>query len=68
LLSSEVEYYGKTGVRKVKPLIKEAMKSVIPGWIYAQLLTTHATFLCRERASGEAKRGVAESTSQGTAS
>jgi SAM-dependent methyltransferase len=64
LLSSEVEYYGKTGVRKVKPLIKEAMKSVIPGWIYAQLLTTHATFLCRELASDETKSGDAEISSQ----
>jgi SAM-dependent methyltransferase len=68
LLSSEVEYHGKTGVRKVKPLIKEAMKSVIPGWIYAQLLTTHATFLCRERASDEAKRGDAEISSHVTGS
>jgi hypothetical protein len=46
-LSRQVEFHGKEGARKAKPLIKEALKSVLPGRIYAQLLTTHATFLCR---------------------
>ena len=48
-LCRQVEFHGKRGLRKVKPLIKEALKSVLPARAYAQLLTTHATFLCRER-------------------
>ena len=64
LLTSEVEFYGKAGVRKIKPLIKEAMKTIIPGWMYARLLTTHSTFLCRQRGSDGAKRCIAETSSQ----
>lgn len=59
LLSSDVEFHGKTGARRIKPLVKEVMKSVIPGWIYAQLLTTHATFLCRDRAPAGTKHRLA---------
>jgi SAM-dependent methyltransferase len=59
LLSREVECHGRKSTYKVKPLIKAALKSVIPGWLYAQLLTTHATFLCRERTRGEEKLGAA---------
>lgn len=62
LLSHEVEYHGRKSTRRVKPLIKEALKSVMPGWLYAQLLTTHATFLCRERTRGEKGLGVAPSS------
>lgn len=53
LFGREGEFFGRTGVSIVKPLIKEAMKTVIPGWLYARLLTTHATFLCRECVSNE---------------
>ena len=35
----------------------------MPGWMYARLLTTHATFLCRERARGEKKLGAAPNAS-----
>ncbi|HKN75899.1 MAG TPA: class I SAM-dependent methyltransferase [Candidatus Acidoferrum sp.] len=49
-LCPQLEFHGRKGARKAKPFIKEALKRVIPGWIYVQLLTTHATFLCRERA------------------
>jgi SAM-dependent methyltransferase len=51
----EDEFHGRTGLRMVKPLIKQALKAVTPGWVYARLLTTHATFLCRERAVEEKK-------------
>jgi ubiquinone/menaquinone biosynthesis C-methylase UbiE len=63
LLSREVEFHGRKSARKIKPLIKEALKSVIPDWLYAQLLTTHATFLCREFTRGEKKLGVAPNSS-----
>ena len=63
LLSREVEFHGRKSARKVKPLIKEALKSVMPDWVYAQLLTTHATFLCRERTRGERKLGAAPNSS-----
>lgn len=49
LLSRDVEFHGRKGTRRAKPLAKEGLKIFIPGWIYAHLLTTHATFLCRER-------------------
>lgn len=48
-LCREVEFHGRKGTSKAKPMLKEALKSVLPGWMYARLLTTHATFLCRER-------------------
>jgi SAM-dependent methyltransferase len=63
LFLSEDEFYGRTGVRRAKPLIKQTMKSVIPGAIYARLLTTHATFLCRERTGSAAKEDFAASLS-----
>jgi SAM-dependent methyltransferase len=62
LLSREVEFHGRKSAGKAKPLIKEALKGFIPGWIYARLLTTHATFLCRERTRDEKKRGVVPSS------
>lgn len=49
LFSRQEEFHGREGVRKAKPLIKEALKSLLPARIYAQLLTTHATFLCQTR-------------------
>ena len=63
LLSREVEFHGRKSTRKAKPLIKEALKGFMPGWMYARLLTTHATFLCRERARGEKKLGAAPNAS-----
>lgn len=54
-LCHQLEFYGKRGTRKVKPHIKGVLKRVIPGRIYTQLLTTHATFLCRERTNVEKK-------------
>jgi SAM-dependent methyltransferase len=59
LLSREVEFHGRKGARRAKPLLKEALKSVIPGWIYARLVTTHATFLCRERTQDLKKKSLA---------
>jgi SAM-dependent methyltransferase len=64
LLSREVEFHGRLGASKAKPLIKETLKRVLPGWIYAQLLTTHATFLCRERTRDGKKEGVVASSSE----
>jgi hypothetical protein len=58
-LSREVEFHGRKGARRAKPLLKEALKSVIPGWIYARLVTTHATFLCRERTQDLKKKSLA---------
>jgi SAM-dependent methyltransferase len=49
LLSRETEFFGKKGIKLAKPVMKEALKSVLPGRVYASLLTTHATFLCRRR-------------------
>jgi SAM-dependent methyltransferase len=53
LISREVEFYGKKRFGLVKPLFKEALKTVLPSRLYSQLLTTHATFLCRRADSGE---------------
>ncbi len=50
LLSREIEFHGKNGLGFAKPLFKEALKNLIPEWAYSRLLTTHVTFLCRERA------------------
>jgi SAM-dependent methyltransferase len=62
LLSREVEFHGRKNRRRAKPLIKGALKGFIPGWIYSRLLTTHATFLCRERTHDEKKLGAAPDT------
>jgi len=62
-LCHQIEFYGRKGPRMAKPLIKEVLKRVIPGWIYTQLLTTHATFLFRERTRGEKKLVAAPSSS-----
>ena len=59
LLSREVEFHGRKGTRRAKPLLKQGLKIIIPGWIYAYLLTTHATFLCRERPREGQKEGLA---------
>jgi len=64
LLSREIEFHERKSTRKAKPLIKEALKSFLPGWMYARLLTTHATFLCRERTGGEKKSGAAPNSSE----
>jgi ubiquinone/menaquinone biosynthesis C-methylase UbiE len=61
-LCHQVEFHGRKGARKAKPLIKETLKSVIPSWLYMQLLTTHATFLCRERACDAKKSNAATSS------
>jgi SAM-dependent methyltransferase len=50
LLSREIEFHEKNGIGRAKPILKEALKKLLPGWAYARLLTTHATFLCREPA------------------
>jgi SAM-dependent methyltransferase len=56
LLSREIEFHGKKGIGLAKPLFKEALKNILPQWTYVRLLTTHATFLCRERTD----HGIAE--------
>lgn len=65
-LCHQLEFHGRKGARKAKPLIKGVLKRVIPGRIYTQLLTTHATFLCRDRSSVE-KKEVAVGSSSGRA-
>lgn len=47
LISREIEFYGKRGRALAKPIFKQALKAALPRAMYARLLTTHATFLCR---------------------
>jgi len=58
LLSREIEFHGKKGIGLAKPLCKEALKNLLPGWAYARFLTTHSTFLCHRRAR-QARSGIA---------
>jgi len=60
LISREVEFYGKKRFSLAKPFFKEALKTVLPGRLYSQLLTTHVAFLCRRLDSGQQ---IANSTS-----
>jgi SAM-dependent methyltransferase len=46
LISKEIEFYGKRGLKLAKPLFKQTMKAALPDALYSRLLTTHATFLC----------------------
>jgi SAM-dependent methyltransferase len=52
LLSRRSEFYGKTGLQLAKPVMKDVLKTILPGILYSRLLTTHATFLCRRRDTG----------------
>jgi SAM-dependent methyltransferase len=55
LLGQETEFYGKAGFKLAKPIMKQTLKSLLPGMVYARLLTTHATFLCRRPDVGHQK-------------
>jgi SAM-dependent methyltransferase len=57
LLDHRAEFHGKTGWQLAKPVLKQTFKKLLPGPAYAQLLTTHATFLCR-RKKGFGSRGA----------
>jgi hypothetical protein len=50
--------------RNIMPMVKKALKTVIPGWLYPWLLTTHATFLCRGHARGANNAKLAEGASK----
>jgi len=58
LISRDVEFHDKLGLSRVKPALKETLKTVLPQGIYCRLLTTHATFLCRSPASPGLNRDV----------
>lgn len=47
LISKEAEYFGKTGLDLAKPVVKQALKAVLPAAVYTRMLTSHSTFLCR---------------------
>jgi hypothetical protein len=46
LIGDDVDSASENG-RGARPLVKRALKNVLPGSIYSRLLTTHAAFLCR---------------------
>jgi len=61
LISRETEFYGKRGRALVKPMFKQALKTALPRAVYARLLTTHATFLCRRIENHYAEEKAASS-------
>jgi SAM-dependent methyltransferase len=46
VLSDDADFVGENG-NGTKSLIKGALRSALPGFVYSRLLTTHAAFLCR---------------------
>jgi SAM-dependent methyltransferase len=53
LIDKELEYFGKKGVGLAKPFLKQTLKAAVSAGVYARLLTTHVTFLCRKPVSSQ---------------
>jgi len=50
-ISRDLEFYGQSGLKLAKPILKQTLKTMLPNAVYSRLLTTHATFLCRGSAA-----------------
>jgi SAM-dependent methyltransferase len=46
-ISREEDLFGKKGLKKLKPLAKHALQSVLPSFVLRWVFTTHTTVLCR---------------------
>jgi SAM-dependent methyltransferase len=53
VLSQDVDS-GRRNGRGPRSLAKQTLRNALPGSVYSRLLTTHAVFLCRRSAAGDA--------------
>jgi ubiquinone/menaquinone biosynthesis C-methylase UbiE len=44
---SNAQCFGKSGLRLAKPMVKQALKTLLPAALYTRVLTSHSTFLCK---------------------
>jgi SAM-dependent methyltransferase len=46
-ISKEEDFYGKKGIRRLKPTVKHVVQAILPSFLLGRIFTTHTTALCR---------------------